>query len=127
MHASNFLLHNSFELHTFVNNDILLVFCTLIIHIFCVVRKCLKQLIVFSWTIERFVNLPPLYLNIGSSDDTIILTFCVSGAFISLCKYRPPSLIVILYLTVLEVTKIKCGTCRFEAGDTFKVRQLDVF
>ena len=107
-----------------MSNDTLLAFCTLIKNIFCVVRKYLKRLIAFSWTIERFVNLLPLYLNTGFPDYTIILTFCVSGAFISLCKNGPPSLIVTLYLTVLGVTKIKCWTCGFEA---FKVRQLDVF
>ena len=76
-----------------MSNDTLLAFCTLIKNIFCVVRKYLKRLIAFSWTVEGFVNLPPLYLNTGFSDDTMILTFCVSGAFISLCKHGPPSLI----------------------------------
>ena len=40
---------------------------------------------------------------------------------------RPPALVAILHSSVLEVTKIKCWTCGFEAGDTFKVRQLDIF
>ena len=38
----------------------------------------------------------------------LILALCDICVSISLCKDRPLSLIVIPYLTVLEVTKIKC-------------------